>query len=142
MSSTELDIEEAVVSYLTTELPEVKSEAIGNLDVKDKELIARAQRRTKGYVIIQYMGTTPENVMEAAKKYILSANFFMYLFTKSRKGRDGIYELLEKVRSKMINFEYNGYRMIYRGDNMHPFPVSDGLFLCEIKFDLQYSRRF
>lgn len=140
--SIELEIEEAVVDYLSMELPGVKTEAIGKLDMKDKELTARAQRSPSGYVIIQYMGTDVADVFEGTRKYTLEAKFTMYLFTKSRKGRDGIYELLENVRAKMINFEYNNQVMIFRNDSMYPFPVSDGLFLCELQFDLKHKRSF
>jgi hypothetical protein len=140
--SIELDIEESLVNHLSTELSEIKCEAIGNMDFNDKELIARAQRKPKGYVIVQYMGTEAETRSENSTLYKLNATFTLYCFTKSRKGHDGIYELLDSIRSKTIAFEYEKHRMIFIRDAMHPFPVSDGLFMSELQFELIQMRRF
>jgi len=140
--SVELAIEEAAVAHLEANLSKISVEALGNTNYDDDEIVSKAQRNSHGYVIIQYMGSAPDTPSRDFKQYKIVSKFIMYIFTKNRKDRDGIYQLLEDVKTNMIQFEYEGHKFQYRGDTMHPFPVSKGLFLCEIEFELVQMRKF
>ena len=140
--SVELEIEKAAVEYLEEKLTQVNVEALGNTNYDDDEIVNKAQRNTRGYIIIQYMGSQADTPSRDFKQYKIVGKYILYLFTKSRKERDGIYQLLEDVKTNMIQFEYEKQKFQYKGDVMHPFPVSKGLFLCEVEFELVQMRRF
>ena len=134
--SFELNIEDASVDYLKSNMTEVVVESLGKTNFSDEEVLNRAQRNTQGYIILQYIGSEAETPNPAFKKYKTAGKYLFYLFSKNRNNRNGIYDLLHQVKNLMINFTYENQAFTFKRDYLHPFPLDKGLFLAEIEFEL------
>ena len=140
--SLEYDIEQDVVSYLKQNLSGVEVEALGNTNFSDENVISQAQKRPQGYVIVNHIYGEGESYNPSLKKYKIVENYVFTIFSKNRRERYGVYELLENVRKLIINYKYNFMIFVYKSHVIHPQPIDNGIFIAEIKFEIIQEIQF
>ena len=133
----ELDMEDAIVGYLKTQIPTAEVEALGSTDMKnDNEIEARAERNSNGYIVVYHTEGDPDESIANYSNVVVNEKFIINIFSKNRRDRDGIYELVNTVRQKLTVFTYSNQKFLYKGHRISPMPLDNGVHLAEVYFEL------
>jgi len=141
--TVELDIENQIVEYLQQKLPAIKIEAN---DADLSVLILKALGESKGLIVVSHDSRPDEynNASENDSRSILTERYVISIFSKDRRGREGMYDSVDKIRTAMSGFVYRRTaKAKLTGHLFSPqkFPdIIDGVFVGDVyvQFKLQY----
>ena len=130
----EFEIEDLLVAHLQDDLPDIKIFPLGEISAQEMEMAA--QKSLKGTIYVAYKNSDYERAGNSFV-YTRKMKYIILALNKTRRQRDGIYDLLDLLRDSVYLFRAFGKRCTIVNDSIDPQRTPQGLFILEmeIRFD-------
>ncbi len=130
----EKEIEDKIVEYLKGCIDNVGIEAFNTYE---EEVIARAKRQPEGLIVVTHANNSVnyEDPYKAGIIYNLELKYAVTILMNSRRDNNGLYDMLDTVRAKLINFRYKNQvtRLVSHAISpQRAFDYKEGVFTGEL----------
>lgn len=132
----ELFIEQDIVRYLSDSIKDYQIECFsGDPD----ESIIRAQKLNKGLVVVAHSSDSADYGDRARNMQLMTIPFAINLLSNSRKDATELFELLHRVRTLMLDYQFSVFPSRILRHLIHPvkFPNASGIFVGEIDLEIR-----